>query len=128
MENVSLFLIFVAVCMAVGEAHRHHLDHHGKHHKEAHHGKHFKPHTGHDLKVSLADLSTPENETITIDVTRRTTGPNNEITNIKVKVCFSYLCIEDFTVLKFPIFRKYLVEAIFVAVPPVVVMQLHIIL
>lgn len=99
--------------MNAGEAHRHHLDHHGKHHKEAHHGKHFKPHSGHDLKVSLTDLSTPENETITIDVTRKTTGPNNEKTNIKVKICFSYVYIEDFTVLACSIFGKYLIKAFF---------------
>ena len=82
MKNVQLLTLFVALVLGLAASHRHHLKHHGRHHEEGrkHHGHHAED----DVAVTLADLSTPKNETILIDVTRKTTGPSNQKTTIRV--------------------------------------------
>ena len=89
MKNVQLLTLFVALVLGLAASHRHHLKHHGRHHEEGrkHHEegrKHHGHHAEDDVAVTLADLSTPKNETISIDVTRKTTGPNNQKTTIRV--------------------------------------------
>ena len=99
--NSLHLLLLVAILLGLNDAHRHHLNHHGRHHQDEHrHGGHHpegprhhrhQSQKGHDVEISVADLSTPKNETISIDVTRKLNGPNNEKGSIKVIVVVSSL-------------------------------------
>ena len=93
MKNLLFLTLFIVLMVSLGASHRHHLNHHGRHHEEKgrkHHG--HRPESG--VAVTLADLSTPKNETILIDVTRKTTGPSNEKTTIKVgAIMYARVCM-----------------------------------
>lgn len=81
----GVYLLVVCALVVACNAHRHHLDHHGRNHEGDTRAAHHRHHPEQDLKVVLADLSTPENETITIDVTKRIAGAGNGKIMLKVK-------------------------------------------
>ena len=103
----SFYLLVVVVILSACEAHRHHLDHHGRHHDGESRREHLKHHPNHDLKVTLADLATPKNETISIDVTRKETRPDNEKNTIRVTVELVFLFILLLAALSFHVARKH---------------------
>ena len=72
----SFHLLVVVVILSACEAHIHHLDHPERHHDGKSRRELPQHHPNHDLK----------SETISIDVTRKVTRPDNEKKTIRVTV------------------------------------------
>ncbi|XP_065057109.1 uncharacterized protein LOC135685196 [Rhopilema esculentum] len=79
MKFVLVFQAILATYMILCDA-RHGLDHHGRHHEDF---RHFQ----HGWKIDLKKMETPKNETISIDVTRKSSSSEgNEKSTMKVSL------------------------------------------
>ena len=103
MKFVLVFQAILATCIILCDA-RHGFDHHGRHHEDFRQHSH---HSQHGWQIDLKKMETPKNETISIDVTRKSSSiGGNEDSTIKVTYIW-------FNLARFNSFRACILTCLF---------------